>query len=148
MTVRVKIKGIDNLTKKLDKLDDYIKEDVADALEAAAMIVEGDAKQSIQRGPKTGLVYTKSFGTHQASAPGEPPASDTGRLANSVDRDVDKEKLEAIVGTDLEYGLFLEEGTVNIEARPWLRPAMERNREKAKRFFQRVVDKAIDKATK
>lgn len=88
--------------------------------------VQSDAIKAIQRGAKTGRTYKRRGVTHQASAPGEAPATDTGRLASSVKR-VDDGPVVA-VGTAVEYGAFLEFGTSKIKARPWLFPALEANR--------------------
>jgi phage gpG-like protein len=63
------------------------------------------------------------YGSHQASAPGEMPAIDTGALAASIQTDVQKTK--GTVYTNMEYSEFLEYGTVNMEARPYFTPAAE-----------------------
>jgi len=63
------------------------------------------------------------YGSHQASAPGEMPAIDTGALAASIQTDVQKTK--GTVYTNMEYSEFLEYGTVNMEPRPYFTPAAE-----------------------
>ena len=63
------------------------------------------------------------YGSHQASAPGEMPAIDTGALAASIQTDVTGTK--GTVYTNQEYAEFLEYGTVNMEARPYFTPAAE-----------------------
>ena len=65
-----------------------------------------ETKRFIINGPKTGRVY----GRHQASAPGEPPATRTGRLARSGDFKV-RNWQEMTVGETAEYADFLENGT-------------------------------------
>jgi len=64
----------------------------------------------IINGPKTGRIYTIRGARHQASAPGEPPASRTGRLAASGDFRV-RNWQEMTVGETAEYADFLENGT-------------------------------------
>lgn len=70
------------------------------------------------RGPRSVL--------HRASLPGEPPAVDTGRLRASytwrTGEDIRGPYVE--VGTNVEYGPWLEFGTRYMEARPALRPAI------------------------
>jgi hypothetical protein len=61
---------------------------------------------------------------HKASAPGEYPKTDKGALVNSIMWQTIAGGAE--VGTDLDYGLFLEEGTRFMEARPWLAPTTEK----------------------
>lgn len=67
----------------------------------------------IRTGIRTGRIY----GTHQASAPGEPPANWTGKLAVSVgSRVYGWSRME--FGEEAFYGRFLEHGTVKMEPRP------------------------------
>ncbi len=67
------------------------------------------------------------------SSPGEPPHLQTGQLRMSVTYEVDTEStpMQGRVGTNLDYGKFLEFGTKRgLKPRPWLlRAALEmRNR--------------------
>lgn len=91
--------------------------------------------------PKTGRVYVKKNNLgHQASAPGEAPAIDTGALVNSI-------KVEMVAVTKAEVSASgeqaapLEFGTADghIAARPFFRPAA---RQAAKKFIERL--KAIE----
>lgn len=63
---------------------------------------------------------------HQASAPGQPPATDTGRLLASIHHILEGEGQHTVahVGSDVNYALFLELGTRYMAARPFLRPAL------------------------
>ncbi len=81
----------------------------------------------IESGPKTGRLYKRGKKVHQASAPGEAPASDIGNLAAS---EYAKRIRQAFwhVGFTAEYGLALEFGTPRILPRPFLRPAVEKYR--------------------
>lgn len=73
--------------------------------------------------PGTGRVY----GNHQASAPGQSPAVDTGRLRQSIDIDDSKiSSLKIRVGTNVQYAPALEYGSRTIAPRPFLRTAAER----------------------
>jgi hypothetical protein len=92
----------------------------------------------------TGRIYRKSHPTriHQASAPGEPPAPDTGLLRAAVGHAVgtDAEGLYAEFGiatgptpaaaeregdtTISDIGIYLELGTRHLAPRPWLRPSV------------------------
>ena len=58
------------------------------------------------------------------SSPGAPPHKDTGNLHDSITSEVDAGQMTARVGTDLDYGLFLEVGTSKMAARPWLRRSL------------------------
>jgi phage gpG-like protein len=59
------------------------------------------------------------------SQPGEPPRKQTGRLRASVTYEVDEATLSGRVGTNVDYGRYLELGTKRgIAPRPWLRRAL------------------------
>jgi HK97 gp10 family phage protein len=50
---------------------------------------------------------------------------DTYNLHDNIESQVGPEggKIVARVGTDVEYGLYVEQGTSRARAQPWLRPA-------------------------
>lgn len=50
-------------------------------------------------------------------------AVDTGRLRGSITHAVDDDS--AIIGTDVEYGVYVEMGTYKMASRPFLRNAIE-----------------------
>ena len=126
--------------KLKDAMENYVDESnkgVADAIKVTALAIEADAIKSIQRGSKTGNIYTRGTKTHQASSAGQAPATDSGDLVAHIKSIIKPD--EAYVGTDLEYGFFLEFGTMKISERPWLRPAREKNIP----LFQRRIKAAL-----
>jgi hypothetical protein len=82
--------------------------------------------------PGTGRTYKKGRHKHVASAPGEPPAVDTGALRNSIDMETVGGVLR--VGSGLKKAPGLEFGTVgdggHIAPRPFMRPALEKVKDK------------------
>ena len=72
----------------------------------------------------------KSFGT-SPSQPGEPPGVDTGRLRNSITHEIEEALWDIIgrVGTNVEYARDLELGNKQIKPRPYLRRAIEENKQ-------------------
>ena len=74
--------------------------------------------------PKTGRVYPRRGVRHQASAPGEAPASDTGRLAASGQVMLDAGNVAAHVNWSTKYARPLELGTEKMAARPYARRAL------------------------
>ncbi len=121
-----------------------VRDGVEQAVVAAAIEGRAEVVQSIQRGPASGRIYQKSNPrrTHQASAPGQAPMSDTGRLANSIFFERINSRTAAF-GSNLIYALYLEYGTSKIAARPYFRPAAEKIRVK----FAGMVETAIRRAT-
>lgn len=53
---------------------------------------------------------------------------DTGRLRNSITHTTDDEA--AYIGTNVEYAVYVEMGTVNTPAQPYLKPAATDHMEK------------------
>lgn len=132
--------------------DDFLY-GVADAVEEAmtksCIHVERIARQSIG-GKGSGRAYKRGKKIHKASAPGRPPARDTGTLASSVSYEVSRRgfNIQGRVGPDLgkirmrsrhtepDYGSYLELGTSRMKARPWLKPALIRSQHKIMQYFK------------
>ena len=76
--------------------------------------------------------------TPSRSAPGEPPATDTGFLVSQIFAKVDADKLGGQVESRAPYSRFLEFGTVNMEARPFLFPALEMSKPRIRAIFGRI----------
>lgn len=125
--IKINLEGLNGLLSQLQQLgaagDEIIEETIFDvATETQALAVAG-----IMGSPKSGRTYKKTNPnrTHTASAPGQFPATDTGRLASSV-KMVMQGPMAYVVGTNVAYGPMLEFGTAKMAARPWLLPSFER----------------------
>ena len=108
-------RAIPNIFRNLQGRSEKSMEQAAAAL---AMKIRTTAVDLIQKGPKSGRVY----GEHQASAPGEAPASNTGDLARSI-RVVKGEEKTWFVVARVPYASYLEFGTEYMEPRPFMTPA-------------------------
>lgn len=118
MSVSVKGAGFGPLSAKAETM-------LGLAVRKAAHDVMASAKTAIQTGPKTGRTYkrNKRGKLHQASGPGEAPATDTGQLVNSITtKSVTRFASEVRVHS--EYGMHLEYGTTSMDARPFMGPAV------------------------
>ena len=126
------------------KLDKRLKENkVKSYVSRATLMVEGTAKESIQKGG-TGILYEKykPRRSHRASAPKEPPATDTGFLVSQISMNVKKEANGVIVGQVISaapYSAHLEFGTTNMTERPFMQPALEKNRRKIQALFNQGI---------
>ena len=152
MDVSVSVEGLDRIKNATGEVVQNINRELDIALFAVAKKVEADAKRSILEGGKTGKLYKRRTVVHRASAPGEAPASDTGRLVNSINSYLDKAGKSALViagrGTVI-YAAMLEFGTRFIAARPFMFPALEKNRawimERINQAVRRAAAKSIKK---
>lgn len=86
------------------------------------------ARDLVRRAIRVETAAKSSMGeTAPPSEPGRPPAVVTGRLRGSVTWRLGEDALGlyADIGTAVEYGLYLELGTIYMAPRPFLRPALE-----------------------
>ena len=137
--VSVRVNGLQNLKKELQVDTKAVDKALRKAIIETAFEVQGNAKESIQRGSKTGREYQKynPRRVHRASAKGQAPASDTGNLANSIK--VKKSALpKASVIAQAGYSGFLEEEL----DRPFMQPALD----DAESYMDSVLNKLIDRA--
>ena len=141
--VGAKLEGAAELLAELRSFGIDVNRELSAAVMGTAQNIRAKAIKSIQRPPKTGITYqkTKPKRRHVASAPGQAPATDTGRLAGDIKADISGKKAE--VYTDLEYAAPLEFGTRRMAARPFMLPAMEDEREAWNRRIKRVIDEAV-----
>jgi len=141
---------------------------LAKVVRRTARDIEARAKTAIKSGPKSGRIYDRNehqvnFTTrggkavsftayrgkkrrkpHQASAPGEAPATDEGLLVNSI-QTVATGELSAEVTVGAEYGAALEFGSPDgrIAPRPYIGPAVVA----AQPEFEQGVTAAIQRAS-
>lgn len=141
----IKVTGVEETIRALQSFGDSGKFQTKRAIVGMAEKVRGDAIKSIHRGPKTGTVYVRGSGRnlskrHRASAPGEAPATDTGNLVGTVFTKV--EETQGEVGFTAPYGYWLEYGTLKMKPRPFLNPALEKNKD----YFEGRLKQGIEKA--
>lgn len=105
------------------------------AIFTAAGLLADDAALSITTGAVGGV-------NHAPSSPGQPPNADTGELDRSVHAERTGE-LTAIAAADAAHAQPLEFGTSKMEARPFMAPAAERTRPKAKKLLEAARDRII-----
>ena len=140
--MKMRLTGTDELRRALREFGINADRELAQIVKGTAQNIRTHAIKSIQRGTKSGVVYEKASPkrTHKASAPGEAPATDTGRLANSINANIEGKKAEIVA--DTQYAGWLEFGTQSIKPRPFMFPAMEQERPKWEARLNRIVDAA------
>ena len=112
----------------IDNVINRINADTYNKLETVGLLLERSMKDSMRKGTK-----------NKRSVAGEIPHVDSGTLKRSIHHKVDKEVNSVKIGTILEYGLYLELGTVKMQARPWLTPAVERERVKITAILGKTI---------
>jgi len=136
--------GIKNLNAFQDKLKKRMvtnpEKHLKGLVQRSTTLVEGTAKSSIVSGSPSGETYEKynPRRTHTASAAGQPPASDTGYLAQNITSQVKSEGTKVIgqIVASAPYAKALEFGTSQMHPRPFMHPALNKNRAKINRIFK------------
>ena len=126
----------------LSKAGDRAQKSIAKAILDSVNRVRNDVQVSF-RAPKTGRMYPRPTGKglYRASARGEAPAIATGNLRKRTTTILPTvQNLTGVVRAKTDYARRLEE-KMN---RPFLRPAVEKNRP----FWERRMDEALREAEK
>ncbi len=123
------VEGAKKIAEQLRKQGEEYSKEVRKIINVGAIDIHRDAVQSIERGSKTGIVYTlyDPKRQHQASAPGEAPATDKGDLIRQVTIVTDADGTGASIVSAADYSWFLEFGTANMAPRPFMQPALDKN---------------------
>lgn len=160
----VKITNQERLRRKLRSLPNDLAEPIKIVITKSAIDIENEMKALVNT-PGTGRLYTTRFRTigtgatrkvipygtrppHRASAPGQPPASDTGGsgLLGSIDTTTLDRGFAAEIGTGIEYARYLEFGTDRNAPRPFLRPAYAKHEKRIVNNITNVVRQALKKS--
>lgn len=134
--------------KKLDKITEDMKKEIAAALFVGGLKIEENAKLSIQREVKTGRAYRRRTVTHIASAAGQAPANDTGRLVNSFNVSQSADKMAVAFksgGATVAYAVALEYGTDKMAPRPFMKPALEKSRAFIEKRMVTGIKRGVEK---
>lgn len=138
MKVSVKI---DREGKNLTGISADIRKKMKQVIAYGINATRNTAVDNILRGAKSGETYIKynPRRTHQASASGQFPASDTGFLANNIITNIQGNGLEGEVISQAEYSQYLEYGTSKMGARPFMQPSLEQNRPKIRARLRKLL---------
>ncbi|WP_404415537.1 hypothetical protein [Brevundimonas vesicularis] len=122
------------VTLDLARIDAMSDRGAEQGLKSALLQGEALVKADLSQ-PGTGRIY----GKHQASAPGQPPAPDTGELRNKTAADPqirrDGDDLVGRIVSNTEKSSALELGTERMAARPFLGPLGTDHRTELQRAF-------------
>lgn len=143
LRVHATVRGAEELARRFEaRAGAAAGPEIQAALLEAGTLVQSEAQRLVLDGPKTGRIYQKYVPrrTHQASAPGEPPANDLGNLvANIVQDRADLGRGRIIIASLASYAKMLEFGTSKMAARPYLRAAMMNMRGAVQRAFRAAL---------
>lgn len=141
MSVKVHVKP-QKLGLKIGAVMHHYQDILDSTVKRGATFCRNHAINGIASGEKTGKTYKRGNKTHTASGPGEMPATDTGELISSINISSNG-KGHAEVIADAEHAKYLEFGTVNMEARPFLHPSLEATRPKINAYIKQGLKKRL-----
>ena len=134
-----------DIFKNIEALKSKAEAETARAVRATAQAIRNDAIISVKSHLSAGKVYTRGTVKHVASKPGSPPNQDRGTLTRNI-RVTMNDDLTADISSNAPYSAALEFGTSNIDARPFMTPAVEGQRVKHKERLQKAVMRAASYA--
>lgn len=94
-------------------------------LERFAWEISNELKNTFEYGSRSGREYKRGDKIHIASAPGEPPVTDSGQLVKSVTAPI-KIPEGYKVGIGVEYAMYLELGTRKMAPRPYIKRSVDK----------------------
>lgn len=122
-----------------DRVLAAVKAGAVTGLQRGVEAVREEATSLVLNTPKTGRWY----GKHQASAPGEPFASDTGDLLASASTSVDANALTANLNYSSDHAAVMEYGSAKVAARSYARPALMNKREEIRADIAEEIGKGL-----
>mgnify|MGYP001427360273 CR=1 FL=1 len=139
----LRIDGLDELNKTLSELPSKFEQEAGRLVNRTAKNVRNNAIYLI-RTPSMGRTYVQYkpyYKTHIASAPGDAPNRDTGQLGSSLI--VTRSGSTSVeVLANVEYAAYLEFGTRNMAARPFMTPAVEQELPKYEQGLRELTRRA------
>jgi len=146
--MEVEVRGAEEIQKKMAQVVQQLPRGIKTAMGQATLIVMREAITSMR--PGTGRVYKRGSIIHRASAPGFPPAVDTGRLRASIRPEVKRMggEIVGIVGSNVAYAPHLEFGTSRMAARPFLKRAFEKKKREIRNLLDRFITKLVREANR
>lgn len=128
MKFRIDTRGFTEPLRQAAQREARNRSNIVKAVRRGAVKVQGNAVRLVQNSPPVGETYGPNRGAglseyHTASAPGFPPRSDTGNLAQRIHVVPEPDGAAVIAATD--YAVHLEYGTRNMAPRPFMSLALK-----------------------
>lgn len=122
-------------------IDKDIIKHVKNQLQKAAVYLTAQVKKNLnQTGNPVRSSSGPTYRNENPSQPGEFPHKMLGDLQRSIAWEMMSES-EARIGTNVEYGKYLELGTTNMAPRPFLRRTIDEESQKVKEILSKPYTK-------
>ncbi|MEN6370933.1 MAG: hypothetical protein ABFD64_02885 [Armatimonadota bacterium] len=127
--------GVTHVTSNFGKLAKSVIEDIDYLIEYTTEDIATEYENVVNGGSRSG----KRYGFHTASAPGEPPATLTGELVDSIDFDFSKSDHLGTMTVGEWFSRLLEFGSIKFEARPALRLVVEKIGPQYRKSINKII---------
>lgn len=116
----VRLKGLDKFLKHIDGMDKRLSSSVKQAVTQNALEMEAKAKNLVP--------------------------VDTGHLRRSISTEVKEtsNSISAEVGTNVEYGIYVEFGTSTQPEQPFMNPAFQSQKTQFEKDMKEALKKGVD----
>jgi HK97 gp10 family phage protein len=146
------IVNLSQFKARLNKLSDGVRGQLLEnACLAGALVISNKAKENIT---DNGQVVTGTMrrsvhvGNHVSeSAPGFTPNDEAGTYSDIGGKKITSHSATLLIGTNLEYAPYQEFGTSKMTGKPFLRPALDSEKDNVKKAVEKAVKILIKKAT-
>jgi HK97 gp10 family phage protein len=98
--------------------DRDVERALLNALEDIGLHIEGEAKEELENSPRR---------------------IDTGNLRNSITNEVVDDEKAVYIGTNVEYAIYVHEGTSRMEPNRFLKNAVARNKDQIKDYIKKAL---------
>ncbi|MBL7685545.1 MAG: hypothetical protein JNK65_05890 [Deltaproteobacteria bacterium] len=144
MSVEIRYTLGEEILKKVREMDPQVLRGLEIGLKQGAFFLEARIKRALSQSGRGGKVYKRGEKSHVASAPGQAPAVDSGRLLNSIRTDF-KGINDVRIGSDVIYASFLEKGTSKMGSRPYLSRVINENPNAIEEIILKAIEKELQK---
>lgn len=140
------------------KIDDHSAEYLKDvdkaldrALEAIGIHIEGEAKEELENSPRridTGLLRNSityaldgepaATTTYHADNPNRNGSTSIGSYSGTAPKEGGKSR-SVMIGTNVEYGIYVHEGTSRMSPNRFLKNAADRNQDQIKKYIEEAM---------
>ena len=141
LKVKIKFENYEEIIEKMSSIQADGNKALAKSITRGLLFIETNCKKKVQDKISKGRQYGKQI----ASKPGYPPNTDTGFLAGQMHVRLEPDGLTGHFVSGAWYSSFLEYGTVNMEARPFVYPAFAEELPGILKDFQETARKEIIK---
>lgn len=137
MSIRIKSNSRNSKTfVTIDKMPGATSKGISSALYEIGSESVKHLRRMVRSGDRSGRMY----GSHRASAPGEPPAARPNSRLTKGMRYTVRGDFQCEFGDTAPYGEFLEDGTRNMHPRPHVIRTVKEKQRDVRDIFRRELD--------